>query len=164
MNRTLQVLMATAVASFAVLAGCAGRPAMQSIPTLELDSGSLRLSLALDRNGTINLAEHAPLRGRIEVAPILDAEGHEEAETVQVILHGGRYYIMAEGFRNIWELVPRVGTTRATYRSIAVSATPLSGVRMSRYGPEGRACVRLDVDGAGPWFVTGKGELHDRCG
>lgn len=154
--------MATAVASFALLAGCAGRPAVRSIPTLELDSGSLRLSLAVDGNGTVNLAEQAPLRGRIEVAPILAAEGRE-AETVQVILHEGRYYVTAEGFRNIWELVPEAGTTRATYRSIPVSENPLSGVRMSRYGPAGRACVRLDTDGGGPWFVTDEGELDDRC-
>ncbi len=163
MIRTPQVLLVTIVAGCALLAGCSGRPVVQTLPTLALDQGSLRMVLAVDRNGTINLAEHPPLRGRIETAPILAAEGRE-VETLQVILHEGRYYLTAEGFRNIWELVPESGTTRATYRSIPVSEQPLAGVRMSRYGPEGRACVRLDVDGAGPWFVTDEGELDDRCG
>jgi len=161
--RTAQVLWVTAVASCALVAGCAGRPTAQAVPTLELDQGSLRMSLAVDRNGTINLAEHAPLRGRIEVAPILAAEGRE-VETVQVLLHEGRYYVAADGFRNIWELVPEAGSTRATYRSIPVPDRPLAGVRMSRYGPPGRACVRLDIDDGGPWFVTDEGVLDDRCG
>lgn len=164
MKQTQQTLLAATVLGCALMAGCAGRPPVeQSIATLPLDSGSLRMTLRVDEAGSVDLAEHPPLRGRIAAGPILTEEG-SQVDSLQVLLHQGRYYLTAEGFRNVWELVPESGTTRATYRPIPVSSEPLSGVRMSRYGPAGRACVRLDVDGSGPWFVNNDGELDDHCG
>ena len=120
------------------------------------------MSMAVDVDGFVHLAEHAPLLGRIEVAPIIDAEGRA-VETVQVVQHQGRYYITADGFQNVWEVTPQPGSTLATYRRIRVSESPLSGVRLARYGPTGRACVRVDVDGGGPWYITPQGELDDQC-
>ncbi len=118
--------------------------------------------MAVDADGFISLAEHAPLLGRIDLSAIVAAEG-QIVEEVQVVQHQGRYYITAERFRNLWEVSPQPGERQATYRPIHVSENRLSGVRMSRYGPSGRACVRLDADGVGPWYVTDKGELHDVC-
>ncbi len=120
------------------------------------------MSVTVEQDRSINLAEHAPLVGRIDVSPILDAEGRT-VSAVQVLLHEGRYYITAEGFRNLWEVTPRPGKTVARFRSIAISERPLFDVRMSRYGPAGSPCVRLDADGDGPWYVTAEGELHERC-
>ena len=158
-----KVLSLAALASCALLGGCSIlQPAKESVPTLTLNQGSFQMTLTVGADGSILLAEHTPLSGRIEIAPILDAEG-QAVDTVQLLLHEGRYYITSDGFKNLWEVSPRPGGTLATYRPIPVSENPMSQVRMARYGRSGRACVRLDAAGVGPWYVTDEGELHDQC-
>jgi hypothetical protein len=146
-----------------VLAGCSIlQPARDPVPTLTLEQGSFRMTMTVGADGSILLAEHTPLSGKIEIAPILDAEGRA-VDKVQLLLHEGRYYITANGFKNLWEVSPQPGSTLATYRPIPVSENPMSHVRMARYGHSGQACVRLDAAGIGPWYVTDEGELHDQC-
>ena len=158
-----RVLSFAALTSCVVLGGCSIlQPKKDPVPTLTLDQGSFRMTMTVGADGSILLAEHTPLSGRIEIAPILDAEGRA-VETVQLLLHEGRYYITADGFKNLWEVSPQPGRTLATYRPIPVSENPMLHVRMARYGRSGRACVRLDAAGVGPWYVTDEGELHDQC-
>jgi hypothetical protein len=131
--------------------------------TLTIDQGSFRMSMDVGPDGSIDLSEHTPLVGRIDVGPILDAEDRN-VSTVQVLLHEGRYYIAADGFRNLWEVTPTPGTTVATFRPIFVSDLPLSNVRLARYGPAGNPCVRLDATKTGgPWFLNDEGRLRDHC-
>jgi hypothetical protein len=120
------------------------------------------MTKAVGADGSIGLAENVQLLGSIEAGPILEAEGHA-ASTVQLMLHEGRYYIIADGFRNLWQVTPEPGTSWAKYRPIRLPDLPITNVRMSRYGPPGRVCVRLDVDDGGPWYVTGSDELDDEC-
>src|SRR5262249_13249182 len=46
-------------------------------PTLTLEEHSLRIPLTLEADGTVLLAERPPLVGRIDLSPILKAEGVE---------------------------------------------------------------------------------------
>jgi len=121
------------------------------------------MSMDVATDGSVDLSEQTPLMGRIDVGPILDAEDRE-VRTVQVLLHEGRYYITADGFRNLWEVTPTPGLSVATFRPIFVSDLPLSDVRITRYGPAGSPCVRVDATKiGGPWFLNDEGELRDRC-
>ena len=79
------------------------------------------------------------------------------------MLHLGRYFVVADGFRNLWEVTPEPGSTRANYRPITVTGGPLVGVRLSHYGPPEGACVRIDVENEGTWFVSWSGEVHEEC-
>lgn len=159
---SLFLLMAAAVSS------CATQAVQQ---TLTLEQHSLRIPLTLDAEGTVVLAEHPPLVGRIDLSPILSAEGvHPGATgraTVQLMMHYGRLYVVADDFRDIWEITPRPGTTAATYRPIHLTREsgrgPLKDVRLSRYGSAGSSCLRLDRLGSSPVFITSQGEARDDC-
>jgi hypothetical protein len=121
------------------------------------------MSMEVAPDGNLDLAQQWPLSGRIDVGPILEAEGRR-VKTVQVLLHEGRYYIAADGFRNLWEVTPTPGTSVATFRPFFVSDLPLSDVRISRYGPADNPCVRVDATKiGGPWFLNDEDELRDRC-
>ena len=140
-------------------------------PTLTLEQHSLRIPLTLDAEGTVILAEHPPLVGRIDLSPILRAEGvHVGASrraTVQLMMHYGRIYVVADAFRAVWEITPRPGTTAASFRPIPVirdaGQEPMKDVRLSRYGSAGSPCLRLDRAGGGPVFITSEGEARDDC-
>jgi hypothetical protein len=158
----LLLLMAAAVSSCAT-------PAVQ--PTLTLEQHSLRIPLKVEADGAVLLAEHPPLIGRIDLSPILQAEGVQAGmlakATVQLMMHYGRLYVVADAFRAIWEITPRPGTTAASFRPIRV--LPDSGqermkdVRLSRYGSSQSSCLRLDRLGASPLFITPEGEVRNEC-
>ena len=131
-------------------------------PSLALEQHSLRLSLSVAPDGTANLAERPPLLGRIELRPILESEG-TTPDSVQMLLHAGRYYLWADGFRNVWEITPLPGSTEATYRPVRISQESSSGVRLSHYGSAGSGCVRLDAPGHGVRFISNQGEVHETC-
>ena len=153
-----------ALAGWATLAACTlhDRPA-SSGPSLAVDQGSFRMSFPVDAAGTIHLSDQAPLSGTLDVSPILEAEG-TRARRLQVVMHLGRFYIAADGFRHIWEVAPRPGERTAVYRSVPLPPGAVdSAVRLSRYGPPGRACLRLDADGRPPWFLTADGVLDVHC-
>jgi hypothetical protein len=159
----LLLLMAAAVSS------CATPAAVQ--PTLTLEQHSLRIPLKVEADGAVLLAEHPPLIGRIDLSPILQAEGVQAGmlakATVQLMMHYGRLYVVADAFRAIWEITPRPGTTAASFRPIRV--LPDSGqermkdVRLSRYGSSQSSCLRLDRLGASPLFITPEGEVRNEC-
>ena len=123
-----------------VVSGCATAPAAP--PTLAFEEHTLRIPLTVQANGSVSLAESPPLIGRIDLSPILQAEGvrvtGKPQPTVQVLVHYGRFYLVAEGFRSIWELTPRPGMDTASYRPIPITADagpkPETGVK-SRTGP-----------------------------
>src|SRR6267378_3954302 len=100
------VLIVTAVT------GCATAPEVQ--PTLTFEEHTLRIPLTVQPNGSISLAESPPLIGRIDLSPILQAEGIRSAATsrpiVQLVVNYGRFYLVGEGFRAIWEITPKTGT------------------------------------------------------
>lgn len=159
----LPLLMASAVLS------CATTPEVQ--PTLMLEQHSLRIPLTLEADGTVLLAERPPLIGRIDLSPILRAEGVQAGMPakgmVQLMMHYGRIYVVADAFRAIWEITPQPGTTAATFRPIPVALgsgqEPMKNVRLSRYGSSQTSCLRLDRAGGTPVFITPKGELRDDC-
>lgn len=158
-----KLLIGVLSAGLIVMAGCAAnRKIAKPKPFLTLVQNSQRLLLEVAEDGHVNLAEHPPLQGRIDIGPILATEG-QEAGSLQALLHLGRYYLVAEGFRNLWEVTPQPGGSRANYRPIAVTGEPLSGVRLSRYGPAGRACVRVDIEEGGVWFVSSSGVRNEEC-
>ena len=122
-------------------------------------------------DGTVVLAERPPLVGRIDLSPILKAEGvlpgATTRATVQLMMHYGRLYVVADAFRAIWEITPQPGTTTASYRPIPVvretGQDPMKDVRLSRYGSARSSCLRLDRAGGRPVFITSKGDARDDC-
>jgi hypothetical protein len=153
----------------AIAALSCATPAVQ--PTLMLEQHSLRIPLTIEADGTVLLAERPPLIGRIDLSPILRAEGIEPGtpakSTVQIMMHYGRLYVVADSFRAIWEITPRPGTTAASFRSIpVVSGTgqePMRNVRLSRYGASQSSCLRLDWAGGKPVFITPSGDARNDC-
>ena len=148
---------------------CASPPVQQ--PTLTLEHHSLRMPLTIETDGTVLLAERPPLVGRIDLSPILRAEGVQPGTaprtTVQVMMHYGRVYVVANAFRSIWEITPNPGTTAAAFRPIPVvresDPEPMKSVRLSRYGSAQSSCLRLDRVGGTPVFITPEGEARDDC-
>lgn len=147
--------------------GCATPPVQ---PTLTLEQHTLRIPLAVGSDGTVSFAERPPLIGRIDLSPILAAEGigtGAPPPTVQIVVHYGRLYVAADAFAAIWEITPRPGTTTAAYRSIPIAhgaeARAMSDIRLSRYGSSGSSCLRIDHASGDPLFITARGEARDDC-
>jgi hypothetical protein len=165
-------IMVQAALLFLVAAAAVSCATTQSVePTLTLEQHSLRIPLTLEADGTVILAERPPLVGRIDLAPILKAEGvppgAKTRATVQLMMHYGRLYVVADAFRALWEITPQPGTTTASYRPIPVvrdaGQDPMKEVRLSRYGSARSSCLRLDRAGGNPVFITPKGEARDEC-
>lgn len=152
----------------ATVLSCA-TPSVQ--PTLTLEQHSLRIPLTVEVDGTVLLAERPPLIGRLDLSLILQAEGvHPVAParaTVQLMMHYGRLYVVADSFRAIWEITPHPGTTAASFRPIRVvpesGPEPMKDVRLSRYGSSQSSCLRLDWAGGKPVFITPGGEVRNDC-
>jgi hypothetical protein len=141
-------------------------------PTLAVETHILRVALPVDPHGVISLAAYEPLVGQIDIAPILSAEGvppapEQAPRTVQVMMSYGRFYVVADGFRAIWEITPQPGTRTGTYRPIALvpgpDQAPLKAVRLSRYGSSQSSCLRIDRAAGDPIFITSTGEVADAC-
>jgi hypothetical protein len=171
----------------ALASGCATAP--EAPPTLAFEEHSLRIPLTVQSNGTISLAQSPPLIGRIDLSPILQAEGvHAGANTklvAQLMVHYGRFYVVADGFRSIWEITPQPGVSTASYRPIPIvahadaqpgtgskaeaaarddsGARPVRDPRLSRYGSSRSSCVRLDRANGPPVYITPKGEAANAC-
>lgn len=162
------IRMSLLVALGAACSSCATPPVQ---PTLTLEQHSLRIPLTLEADGTVILAERPPLVGRIDLAPILSAEGvapgSRTRATVQLMMHYGRLYLVADAFRAIWEITPQPGTSKASYRPIPVirdpGQEPMKDVRLSRYGSSRSSCLRLDRAGGSPVFITSSGDARDDC-
>jgi hypothetical protein len=160
-------LLAAGALACALLAACATAAAPG--PTLTWEMQTLRMPLHIDGNGTASLAAFPPLTGRLDLSPILAAEKVPAGQPVpaQVMLHYGRLYLAADGFRSVWEITPSPGTASAAYRPIPISRGPskerLKDVRLSRYGSSEASCLRLDRAGGRPVFITPKGEARDEC-
>jgi hypothetical protein len=165
MNRPLRLAAAClAVVVGLASTGCALRkPGEARLPELGIEHGSFRIEAPVDTDGSILLTQRVQLLGHIDAAPIFASEG-ASAETVQVLLHDGCYWIAAEGFGNVWRVEPEAGTARATYRAIPLPDPAAGPVRLSRWGASDRSCVRLDAEHGGPWFVRSTGEIVDACG
>jgi hypothetical protein len=138
--------------------------------TLTLEQHSLRMQLHVGKDGTIQLAEQPPLTGRVDISPILQAEGIPLAKrpaTVQGMIHYGRLYLVADGFHALWEITPHPGSTAALYRAVPISKgqtrAALRNVRLSRYGSSGSSCLRIDRPEADPVFLTARGTLAHDC-
>jgi hypothetical protein len=138
-------------------------------PTLAGAIQTLRMPLRIEADGTTSFAAFPPLTGRLDVAPILAAEKMPAGEPVaaQAMIHYGRLYLVADGFRSVWEITPSPGSASAAYRPIAIpaGATParFKNVRLSRYGSPDASCLRLDRAGGKPFFITPQGEARDAC-
>jgi len=139
-------------------------------PTLTWEQHTLRIPLKVEAQGTVSFAERPPLLGRLDLTPILEAEGlkpGKPALTAQAMMHYGRLYIVAEKFRSIWEVTPQPGTSRASYRPIPVLPETAPGrlkdVRLSRYGSSKSSCLRLDRAEGPPVFITSAGEARHDC-
>ena len=139
-------------------------------PTLTWEQHSLRIPLTVEAAGTVSFAERPPLLGRLDLTPILAAEGlkpGKPALTAQAMMHFGRLYIVADRFRSIWEVTPQPGTSKASYRPIRVLPETgpgrLKDVRLSRYGSSRSSCLRLDRSEGPPVFITPEGEAQDDC-
>lgn len=161
--RLVCLLLAAAVAS-----ACA---TIERQPTLTLEQHTLRIPLKVGANGSVSLAEQPPLTGRMNLTPILEAEGFQVSPktvtTVQVMMYYGRFYIVADGFHSLWEITPRPGTSTASYRRIPIdldtAESVLKGSRLSRYGSSRSSCLRLDRKNATPLFIDSRGEVSSVC-
>ena len=151
-------------------AGCATTTNTPHAPTLTWEQHTLRIPLKVEAQGTVSFAERPPLLGRLDLTPILQAEGikpGKPALTAQAMMHFGRLYIVADRFRSIWEVTPRPGTSEASYRPIHILPESAPGrlrdVRLSRYGSSRSSCLRLDRSEGPPVFITPEGEAHHDC-
>ena len=158
---------------FLAVAGALSACATSAVhdPTLSFEQHSLRIPLRVEADGSVSLAEHPPLIGRLDLTPILTEEGvapkANSKVTVQVMMNYGRLYVASESFRSLWEITPQPGTTSASYRPILVvrpsGAAPVKDLRFSRYGSARSSCLRLDRAGGNPVFITSAGEARDVC-
>jgi hypothetical protein len=155
----------------AVAVACAGLACATTAtaPTLTCEMQTLRMPLRIDGNGTASFAAFPPLTGRLDLTPILVAERMPAGEPLaaQAMLHYGRLYLVAEGFRSVWEITPSPGSATAAYRAVAdprgAPSSRFKEVRLSRYGSPDASCLRLDRAGGKPMFITPKGEARDAC-
>lgn len=139
--------------------------------TLAFEQHTLRIPLTVSANGSVSLAEQPPLTGRIDLSPILQAEGvpvpPTTATTIQIMMYYGRFYVVADGFHSVWELTPRPGTSTASYRPIPLTLktgqATLKGARLSRYGSSQSSCLRIDRKDGSPLFITPRGEVSSDC-
>src|SRR5580765_2987141 len=154
-----------------VLSGCAKRLPSSSSLSLPFEQHTLRVQLVLDGDGFAALVQYQPLAGRIGLRPILEAEGMwpspSPKTTVQLLVNYGRFYVVAEGFRAVWEITPTPGASGAAYRPAArlaeAQAPAPRGVRLSRYGASGSSCLRIDRADGPTVYVTAEGKVDDRC-
>jgi hypothetical protein len=161
--RLVCLLLAAAVALSCATTG--------SQPTLTLEQHTLRIPLKVGANGSVSLAEQPPLTGRMNITPILEAEGFDASSTtvttVQAMMFYGRFYVVADGFHSLWEITPRPGTSTASYRRIPITPdateSVLKGSRLSRYGSSQSSCLRLDRKNATPLFINSRGEASHVC-
>jgi hypothetical protein len=152
-----------------VMAACASAP--RQSPTLTFEQHTLRIPLKVGTDGSVSLAQEPPLSGRIDLAPILEAEGIRvpvtTATRVQVMMFYGRYFVVADGFRSVWELTPAPGTSTASYRRIPLAlesgSSGLKGPRLSRYGSSQSSCLRIDRTNGDPVFIGHSGEISRGC-
>jgi len=153
----------------AIISSCA-HP-VQS-PSLPFEQHTLRVHLDVDGEGFAALSAYEPLIGRIGLRRILEAEGMwpragEKRISVQLLVHYGRFYVVAEGFKAVWEITPKPGTADAAFRpavSLADRAgTPARGVRLSRYGSARLSCLRIDRDNGPAVYITSLGKADDHC-
>lgn len=167
--RNRRLLLSLVLAPLLALTfGCA---TTGSQPTLAFEEHTLRIPLTVQANGSVSLAESPPLIGRIDLSPILQAEGISAAAktrpAVQMMVNYGRFYLVGEGFRSIWEITPQPGSSTASYRPIPISAEggakPVRDPRLSRYGASRSSCLRLDRTNGPPLFITPKGETANAC-
>jgi len=139
--------------------------------SLTLEQHSLRIPYTIEADGGVSLAENPPLVGRLDLSPILKAEGVQPKTTprigVQIMLNYGRLYVASEAFRSVWEITPHPGTTTASYRAVVLvrnaGVAPVKDLRLSRYGSAHASCLRVDRTGGAPVFITSKGEALDAC-
>jgi hypothetical protein len=167
--RNRRCLLSLVLAPLLALAnGCA---TTKPQPTLSFEEHTLRIPLTVQANGSVSLAQSPPLVGRIDLSPILQAEGisagAKPRAAVQMMVNYGRFYLVGEGFRSIWEITPQPGSSSASYRPIAVvadsGAKPVRDPRLSRYGSSQSSCLRLDRTNGPPLFITPKGEAANDC-
>jgi hypothetical protein len=142
-------------------------PASTPTSTLTYEQNTLRIPIRIEASGLASFAEKPPLSGKIDLTPIVRAEGLAgRTVAAQAMLHYGRLYVVADEFRSVWEITPHPGSSVAAYRSIPVPrlAPPgrLKDARLSRYGSPSSSCVRLDHAG-GVLFITADGETRDAC-
>lgn len=157
-----EYLVCCLLACGALAAGCTSRPRPAAeAPALRFEQGSQAIWMPVDPEGFVHLSDYPPLLGLLDVSPILRAEG-ATPESVHVMLNQGRLYLVADGFASLWEVQPAPDPSASIYRGFPIPPGA-AGVRLSRYGPRGRACVRLDSEGAGPLFLTREGALHESC-
>ena len=154
----------------AILSSCA-HPVIES-PYLPFEQHTLRIRLEVDRDGFAALSAYEPLIGRIGLRRILEAEAMwprsgEKKISVQLLAHYGRFYVVAEGFKAVWEITPKPGTGEASFRPAAPLAdragTPARGVRLSRYGSARLSCLRIDRENGPPVYITSVGKADDHC-
>lgn len=156
--------------STAGLSGCA-TSATPGPATLTFEQHSLRIPFTVDADGSVSLAEHPPLVGRLDLSSILKAEGVRPGTasglSVQMMLHYGRLYVASNAFHSVWEITPHPGTTSASYRPVlllrAADVAPVKDLRLSRYGSAHASCLRVDRAGSPPVFINSSGEAQDAC-
>jgi hypothetical protein len=158
------LLLSTVVAT-----ACASsiRPASM----LTFEQHTLRIPLKVSTDGSVSLAQEPPLSGHIDLTPILQAEGIPVPITtptrVQIMMHYGRYFVVADGFRSVWEITPLPGTVTASYAAIPVplrsGQSGLKGARLSRYGSSKSSCLRIDRTNGDPIFISHSGEVSHAC-
>ena len=137
--------------------------------TLTLEQHSLRMLLHVGRDGSIFLSDQPPLTGRLDLKPILKAEGisltPQKPVTVQGMIYYSRLYLIGDGFRSLWEITPKPGTSKGAYRPIplAAPAARVQSVRLSRYGSSRSSCLRIDRTDGAPAFINSRGNLSHDC-
>jgi hypothetical protein len=141
-------------------------------PSLPFEQHTLRIHLDVDRDGFATLSAYEPLIGRIGLRQILEAEEMwprvgEKKISVQLLVHYGRFYVVAEGFKAVWEITPKPGAAVASFRPAASLAdpagTPARGVRLSRYGSARLSCLRIDRENGPAVYITSLGQADDHC-
>jgi len=147
-------------APLALLATCLALGAAGCAPTLRFNQSFL---VADDMK--ISEKGYGSLRSTgesFDLSAIRAAEGR--ADRVTVLKVHGTYFLVGEGFKNLWRLWPG-GTDEVHYKAVGDVKAPSNGFSGVALEPAGK-CARFTFNKSGSpvqWFVTASGDADAKA-
>jgi hypothetical protein len=141
-----------------LLAGCAGR-------VIQFEQYSIAMDQAVSADSSIYLGDEEKFHGVMRLGPILEQE-KAAVKSVKIIQNYGKYFLSADGFKNVWMIEPE--SDGLTGRYGAIDVTPgdttdvLKDISFSRYGSKENTCIKLRYDSK-EIFIDRKGKLNEKC-
>ncbi len=133
---------------------------------VKFEQYSVSMNLKVDTDSSVTIGDDEKFYGVLWLNPILKAE-NVSVTSVKLIQNYGKYFISADGFKNIWMVEANRDGISGKYKAIDVTpddkTDAYSGVGLSRYGNRERTCVRVRFNN-NELYIDKKGEVNETCG